>query len=49
VKSEALRLSRYFAMSEVFWMVLQADYDLEEAKLQLGKRLQRESILMRSD
>ncbi len=38
----ALRLSRYFAMSEGFWMGLQADFDLEEARLQLGERLQRE-------
>lgn len=38
----ALRLSRYFNMSEGFWMGLQADYDLEEARLQLGDRLQRE-------
>jgi addiction module HigA family antidote len=28
----ALRLSHYFGTSERFWMGLQADYDLEEAK-----------------
>lgn len=38
----ALRLARYFDMSESFWMGLQSDYDLEEARLQLGDRLRRE-------
>ena len=28
----ALRLARYFGTSERFWMGLQADYDLEEAR-----------------
>ena len=28
----AIRLSRYFGTSEQFWMGLQADYDLEEAR-----------------
>ncbi len=37
-----LRLSRYFGTSEGFWMGLQADYDLEEARNRLGKRLQQE-------
>lgn len=27
----ALRLARYFGVSEKFWLGLQADYDLEEA------------------
>ena len=36
----ALRLARYFGMSEAFWMGLQADYDLEEARNRLGKRLE---------
>jgi addiction module HigA family antidote len=35
----ALRLARYFGVSEQFWMGLQADYDLEEARGKLGKRL----------
>ena len=35
----ALRLARYFGSSESFWMGLQADYDLEEARLRLGDRL----------
>ena len=38
----ALRLARYFATSEAFWMGLQADYDLEEARERLGDRLDRE-------
>jgi addiction module HigA family antidote len=31
----ALRLARYFGTSEEFWMGLQADYDLEEARNKL--------------
>ncbi len=38
----ALRLSRYFGLSEGFWMGLQADYDLEEAKRKIGDRLEKE-------
>jgi len=38
----ALRLARYFRTSEAFWMGLQADYDLEEARERLGDRLERE-------
>ena len=38
----ALRLVRYFATSEAFWMGLQADYELEEARERLGDRLDRE-------
>ncbi|MCJ7814853.1 MAG: HigA family addiction module antitoxin [Xanthomonadales bacterium] len=38
----ALRLARYFGTSEEFWMGLQADYDLEEARNKLGNRLQQE-------
>lgn len=38
----ALRLARYFGTSEAFWMGLQADYDLEEARKSLGDRLVRE-------
>lgn len=35
----ALRLSRYFDMTEQFWMNLQARYDLEVEKDRLGSRL----------
>ncbi|NEX22372.1 HigA family addiction module antidote protein [Thiorhodococcus mannitoliphagus] len=38
----ALRLARYFGTSEGFWMGLQADYDLEEARKRLGERLERD-------
>lgn len=38
----ALRLARYFGTSEAFWVGLQADYDLEEARERLGDRLERE-------
>ena len=38
----ALRLARYFGTSETFWMGLQADYDLENARERLGERLDRE-------
>jgi addiction module HigA family antidote len=38
----ALRLARYFGTSEGFWMGLQADYDLEEARKRLGERLVRD-------
>jgi addiction module HigA family antidote len=37
----ALRLSKYFNVSESFWMGLQADYDLEEARKELGRKLDR--------
>ena len=38
----ALRLSRYFGMSERFWMNLQARYDIEVEKDRLAGRLERE-------
>jgi antitoxin HigA-1 len=38
----ALRLSRYFGLSERFWMNLQARYDLEVEKDRLAGRLERE-------
>lgn len=38
----ALRLARYFGTSEGFWMGLQADYDLEEARKRLGEELERD-------
>ena len=36
----ALRLGRFFRMSPEFWMNLQARYDLEVAKDELGERLE---------
>jgi addiction module HigA family antidote len=38
----ALRLSRYFGLSERFWLNLQARYDLEIEKDRLEGRLERE-------
>jgi len=37
----AVRLAKYFKVSEQFWMGLQADYDLEEARRALGNKLKR--------
>ncbi len=36
----ALRLSRYFGLSERFWLNLQSRYALEMAKDRLGERLE---------
>lgn len=38
----ALRLSRYFGLSEQFWLNLQTRYDLEVEKDSLAGRLERE-------
>ena len=38
----ALRLSRYFGLSERFWINLQARYDLETEKDKLDDRLNKE-------
>jgi addiction module HigA family antidote len=38
----ALRLSRYFGMSERFWINLQTNYDLEVEKEHLQDRLDKE-------
>lgn len=38
----ALRLARYFGMSERFWLNLQAQYDLDVERDRLGDRLERE-------
>jgi len=38
----ALRLARYFGTSELFWLNLQAKYDLEVEKDRLGARLESE-------
>ena len=46
----ALRLARYFATAERFWLNLQTRYDLEVEKERLGPRLQREvGVLERSN
>jgi antitoxin HigA-1 len=38
----ALRLARYFATTERFWLNLQSHYDLETERDRLGAALQRE-------
>lgn len=38
--SGALRLARYFGTSERFWLGLQTDHDLEEARLALEGRIE---------
>lgn len=38
----ALRLSRYFGLSERFWLNLQTRYDLEKAKDKLRGKLEQE-------
>jgi len=42
----ALRLSRYFGLTERFWLNLQARYDLEVEKDRLGDRLEREVAIL---
>lgn len=37
----ALRLGAYFSMTAEFWLNLQAHYDLEKARAQLGEELKR--------
>ena len=43
----ALRLARYFGTSERFWLNLQARFDLETQRDRLGKRLEKEVIVLR--
>ena len=38
----ALRLARYFGMSVEFWTGIQTHYEVEKAKMTLGKRLEAE-------
>jgi addiction module HigA family antidote len=42
----ALRLARYFATSERFWLNLQARYDLEVERDRLGDRLKKEVVVL---
>jgi len=43
----ALRLARYFGTSEVFWMNLQAHYDLEVERGRLRGRLKKEVAILK--
>jgi addiction module HigA family antidote len=38
----ALRLSRYLGTSPEFWLGLQAEYDLDVARIEAAKRIKRE-------
>lgn len=40
----ALRLAKFFGTSVELWMGLQADYDVEVARKNLGKRLEKEVV-----
>lgn len=42
----ALRLSRYFGTSEMFWINLQARYDLESQRDALAGRLEKEVTVL---
>lgn len=41
----ALRLARYFGMTETFWSNLQVHYDLEVERDRLGSRLEKEAVV----
>lgn len=43
----ALRLGRYFGMSEQFWLNLQSHYDLEIERDRLGDRLKKEVTVLK--
>lgn len=45
----ALRLSRYFSLSERFWLNLQTRYDLEVQKDKLEKRIGEEVKVFKAD
>ncbi len=45
----ALRLSRYFGLSERFWISLQANYDLEIEKDKLEGRIETEVKILEFD
>ena len=42
----ALRLARYFGTTEAFWMNLQARYDLEVQRDELGPSLERDVLVL---
>jgi antitoxin HigA-1 len=43
----ALRLSRYFGMSDRFWLNLQTRYDLDVQRAALKGRLEREVVVLK--
>ena len=44
----ALRLARYFGMSVEFWTGIQTHYEIEQAKMALGNRLESEVKVLAS-
>ena len=44
----ALRLSKFFGMSEGFFIRLQADYDLRKAKRDLGEKMLQEVVSLKA-
>ena len=44
----ALRLARYFGTSVEFWSGIQAHFDTERAKMELGDRLEKEVKVLNS-
>ncbi|CAN5431142.1 MAG: HigA family addiction module antidote protein [Blastocatellia bacterium] len=44
----ALRLARYFSLSEPFWINLQTRYDLENEKDKLSDRLEKEVKILQA-
>jgi len=38
----ALRLARYLGTTERFWLGLQTDYDLEETRRKVGRKIERQ-------
>lgn len=44
----ALRLGRYFGVSEQFWLNLQSEYDLDVERDRLGDRLELEVVELRA-
>jgi addiction module HigA family antidote len=45
----ALRLSRYFSLSERFWLNLQTRYDIETQKDKLDERIKEEVKVLKND
>ena len=45
----ALRLARALGTSAELWMTLQAEHDLERARRELGKEIEREIVALRLD
>lgn len=42
----ALRLARFLVTSAAFWVGLQADYDLKAAERSMGRKIEREVVVL---